>query len=468
MLRLPALFATRHLTFDDGVYGASAQAMRAGGFPFRDVFSSQGPLFLPLVWAFDALGFGWRQSPRLLALASGVALTLAAWSIARQLATPERARRAGIGAGLLVATSGSVLWTTGPIASDGPALAAAAWAIALTLRWRTRLDAHPNGPVAWAVLLAVGGLAGAAFAIKSLLVVGPLVVVAGLLMTARPRRTWPIREVLGAGGAGVLVVAAATLALGPGDVWNQWVVYHLVHAGNREPIANAGRILGVLFSREWLLMTVGGASLGFALWRRVIRPRVPIVARSTAPLWWWAALTLAILLLQTPMWRPHVVYLVVPLAILVGLALPPWPVLATAALLALVPYWYGLGDYFAPGGYTGRQAVIVEAIRALPPDVLVISDDPGLVWGGGGRTPPWMVDASRLRTGTDVEAVRIDTELLIAQANEPNVCMVIVTSARFADLDGIDEALTRAEFEPAIEFGSGRAVWTKPSPRCIR
>ena len=55
-LRLPAFVAERHLTFDDGVYGASAVAMRAGGQPFRDVFSSQGPLFLPLVWVADLLG----------------------------------------------------------------------------------------------------------------------------------------------------------------------------------------------------------------------------------------------------------------------------------------------------------------------------------------------------------------------------------------------------------------------------
>ena len=49
-LRFPALLAVRHLSFDDGVYGASAVALRTGALPFREVFSSQGPLFLPLVW----------------------------------------------------------------------------------------------------------------------------------------------------------------------------------------------------------------------------------------------------------------------------------------------------------------------------------------------------------------------------------------------------------------------------------
>ena len=32
-LRLPAFLASAHLTFDDGVFGASAAAMRSGGVP---------------------------------------------------------------------------------------------------------------------------------------------------------------------------------------------------------------------------------------------------------------------------------------------------------------------------------------------------------------------------------------------------------------------------------------------------
>ena len=66
VLRLPAFFATRSLVFDDGVYASSALAMRNGLQPFRDVFSSQGPVFLPLVWLADLLGFRTLDAPRLL------------------------------------------------------------------------------------------------------------------------------------------------------------------------------------------------------------------------------------------------------------------------------------------------------------------------------------------------------------------------------------------------------------------
>lgn len=110
-LRIPAYLANRHLGFDDGVYGASAVAMRAGGLPFRDVFSSQGPLFLPLIWLFDLLGLRTLDAPRLLALASAAGLVLATWSAARALDLSAGATALAAG---LVATSGSVLWVTGP------------------------------------------------------------------------------------------------------------------------------------------------------------------------------------------------------------------------------------------------------------------------------------------------------------------------------------------------------------------
>src|SRR4051812_27329203 len=39
-VRLPAVLSSRHLSFDDGVYGATAVALRHGARPYRDVFSS--------------------------------------------------------------------------------------------------------------------------------------------------------------------------------------------------------------------------------------------------------------------------------------------------------------------------------------------------------------------------------------------------------------------------------------------
>ena len=133
MLRLPALFATRSLVFDDGVFASSALAMRRGELPFREVFSSQGPVFLPLVWVADLLGFRTLDAPRLLTVASGVLLTIAVYSCARRVTSRGHALLA---AGL-VTTSGSVLWVTGPVNADGPSMALSVLAIALGARARS-------------------------------------------------------------------------------------------------------------------------------------------------------------------------------------------------------------------------------------------------------------------------------------------------------------------------------------------
>jgi len=64
LVRLPAFFAPQPLGFDDGQFAMSVIAMRHGGLPFREVFSSQGPLFLPIAWLGDLLTFRTIDSPR--------------------------------------------------------------------------------------------------------------------------------------------------------------------------------------------------------------------------------------------------------------------------------------------------------------------------------------------------------------------------------------------------------------------
>src|SRR4029079_11331700 len=77
VIRIPAFFAEKSLVFDDGVFASSARAMRNGELPVRDIFSRQGPVFLPLVWVADLVGLRTMDAPRLLAVAAGVLLTIA-------------------------------------------------------------------------------------------------------------------------------------------------------------------------------------------------------------------------------------------------------------------------------------------------------------------------------------------------------------------------------------------------------
>ena len=170
LVHIPSLISPANITFDEGVYGASVRAMRSGAKPFVDVFSSQGPLFLPLLRAADSVGFGWNPAPRLAMLAAAVALTAAMYLLARGYAAPPLAA----GCAGLVAVSGTVLYATAPMQSDGIALTFGVLGILAAMR----------APAAWAPWLA-GALLGAGVAVKSLHVIPCIIVVAAVLLSQR-------------------------------------------------------------------------------------------------------------------------------------------------------------------------------------------------------------------------------------------------------------------------------------------
>jgi hypothetical protein len=284
-LRLPAFLASAHLTFDDGVYGASAVAMRAGGQPFRDVFSSQGPLFLPLVYVADAIGLRTANAPRVLSLA--------------------------------------------------------------------------------AALLLVGAT-----------------YVAGRTVTDR-------------GGA--------CLAAG------------LVDAG-----------------------------------RWAVSPDVVLLV--------WVGAGLLVLLTEHPMWRPHVSQLIPGLALLAARHRPSWRVLAVAGVVALPYYVVHAWPMLHPEGYEGSAARAVDLLEDLPEEALAISDEPGLVWRSGHRTPPDLVDASVLR----IETGDLTGRSVAAAAADTDVCAVVVTSrARWGRFEDLPRRLDALGYDIAHDAGRHDRVYLR-------
>ena len=193
LVRIPAFFAPQPLGFDDGQFAMSVIAMRHGGVPFRDVFSSQGPLFLPIAWLGDLVTFRQLDSPRTASVLAGVALAVLVLHLGRRLTTAGAAR---LGA-LLVALSGSVLWTTAPLTSDGIGAAlTVATALAAAAYW-----AAPSTRRA----IVIGVLAGAALAVKSLLVI-PGLTAAALWVLLRRR----VRDVIAVPVTALVVVLLAS------------------------------------------------------------------------------------------------------------------------------------------------------------------------------------------------------------------------------------------------------------------
>jgi len=445
-LRIPAFVAERHLTFDDGVYGASAVAMRAGGLPFRDVFSSQGPLFLPLVFAADTLGLRRADSPRLLSVLAGVLLVSVTYLAGR--AVTDRAG-ALLAAGL-VSVTGSVLWVTGPIASDGVALAFATLTVMLALRWRHDITTRR------AVWLGLG--VSATISVKALL--APVVVPVALVLLAR-RRLLPI-----------LVGAATTLGShlllwlpwGPSTVWDQSYSYHLEVATEHSPGANLLKVVSTMGDRDVVVVAAVLLMVGaLVLHRRVApaagEPRLP--APDTLLLGWLAA-TVLVLLTESPLWRPHISQLIPALALLAARHRPPLPALALTAVL-VVPYHVAhVWEVLHPTAYSVRSDQTLAILRAMPAGALAMSDDPGIVWRAGRLTPPDLVDASILR----IESGDLTSASIARAAANPGVCAVVVrSSVRWGSFEDLPGRLAAEGFEVALGDGRGSRVYLSSACR---
>jgi hypothetical protein len=449
LLRLPALFATRSLVFDDGVFGSSALAMRRGELPFRDVFSSQGPVFLPLVWVADLLGFRTLDAPRLLSLASGVLVTIAVYSCGRRVTTRANALLA---AGL-VTTSGSVLWVTGPVNADGLSMALSVLAVALALRSFDHVE-----PRLWDAVW-VGLAGGAAVAIKATSV--PAVVAAGVVLLLVRRRI--LDAALAAAVAAALYLVTA-LPGGIGRVWDQSYVYHNdARRLNTAPEA-VWKVLTTLWERDALVVVaLALALITFVVVRvtgaRRSSPESGDSSASTsavplgvvvAVLAGWALLVFALLVYEPALFRAHVAQIVPPLALLASVRPAPWVVLAVAAIV-VAPFWAVENRTILwPEGYGGNEAAVVDRLKDLRSGSLVISDDPGLAWRAGHAPPGELADPSFQR----IENGQITTTSLARAARSDDVCAVVVSSPQhFGSLSGLASELARDGYRPE-RFGN--------------
>lgn len=465
VLRLPSFFATRHLTFDDGVFGASTVAMRHGGVPFSEVFSSQGPLFLPLLWLGDLVGLHTLNGPRLTMIASGLVLVAVVYLAGREVGD----RLGALVAGGLVAVTGSALAVTGSLAADGPAMAFAASAVLVALRYR-------RDPTT-AKAVGMGLLLGAGLCVKALVLPAAVPVGLVLLVGRRPLH-W-----LTAVGSAVAVGLVSSLAFGFADVWDQSVTYHLDSPGGSDPVANLTKVLDTLVTRDPLLLALGAVTIGAVLVRRRRgEPVAPapegdhpladdadgaggVVARRPALgllLGLWAVAMFAMLVAEHPLWRPHVSELVPPLALLIAryrpAGKPLWVTTAVVVPLSLVFAWGAI----TPLWYTGDEADVVAELRALPPGALAISDEPGQVWRSGHRTPDWLVDTSVLRTDSDRPSLWITTDTVMEDAERPEVCAVVLWTPRFReDLEGLDERLVDGGYHLEATYSLDRRLYLR-------
>ena len=451
VLRLPAFTSSRHLVFDDGTYGVSVLDMRHGLAPYRGVFSAQGPLHFPLLYVGDLLGFRTLDGPRVAPLLAGVLATLASWAVARRIAGST----AGLVAGALVATSGSMIWTTGQVTGDGIASAiavAAVWA-AVAYRDDPRLGR--------AVL--TGVVIGAALAVKPLVATAALPV--GWWLWSRRR----VDHLAAAVGAAIVVWFAAALPWGLSHVWEQSVKYNSGAGPRFSKVSQLRKLLTTLSSRD--LLVVGALVLALvtlvaaAGWLgRSVAERMAVASARPADVVvvaTWAVATALVLVLEPALYRNHLATIVPPLAVLAAILVRTPRVLAVLLVL-LIPFSIAnLNDILWPTGYRGDAAELMRELEALPRDAWVISDEPGFVYRAGLRTPPMLNDPSIKR----IDQGLLTTDMVADAAADPRVCAVVVWSPRFArELPGLPDRLAVAGLEPR-SFGGDRTLWLRPDCR---
>jgi hypothetical protein len=182
----------------------------------------------------------------------------------------------------------------------------------------------------------------------------------------------------------------------------------------------------------------------------------------------WLGATVAVLAVEHPLWRNHVAHLIPPAALLVAAGFDRLPRLAgrraavvavaVVAGAAVVPYHaVHLSEVLWPAPPGPALAAALADLRALPARAQVISDDPGVVWRAGRRTPPDLVDTSILR----LESGRLTAASLARAAADRRVCAVLVWSHRFADLAPLPDLLQRAGYAAGPRYGGSKVLWQR-------
>jgi hypothetical protein len=413
-------------SFDEGIRSEQLLLMAAGYRPFRDIFASQGPLLLDLLFPFF-VAFGQSlEAIRLgVVVTSIVALLGAAW-VARLVMGPV----AAVAALLLLGLSPAFLESSRLALAETPSLALA-------------------------VL------------IKPMVV--PAVVPLALAVLLRPKVPW--RDVLVFGAVGALVCAAVVLALGPADVYEDLGAYR----------GGAARSLGSDAAENWRL-TVNVVSrdrlalVGLAAAAALALLMVP---RRILPILSWPIAVLAMFVTYDDLADKHIVYLIFPLALLAGIGvgvlaqatvdvargrrLPALPVL----IVALVPFVGYVADLqrvwradhfivYEAGAVAERRRDIDAEIeiaaligRVTAPDEFVLTDHPNAAFRARRLVPPKLVDTS----GTRIDAGSLTDALVISTVERYRPTVVITSPLRMGKLGGFVRWLGESRYQLVRAYG---------------
>jgi hypothetical protein len=469
-------------SFDEGIRVQQLLLMAAGYRPFQDIFASQGPLLLDLLYPFYLLFGQTLTAARAgVVVCSAVAL-LGGWWIARQAAGPA----AGLAAVLLLGISPTFLEGSRLALAEVPTIAPALLAIGGLLAY------HASGR-RW--LLVASALACALSVLVKPMAAPVGAAIATLLLASpgirlRLRMHWPWRRALVDtcifGTVFAVSCAVTILLLGPAGVWDNLGAYR-TGAGSSAGVNAAGnlRLTANIMVREGIglyLLAAAGMLLGL-----VRRPALTLALLA------WIAATLAMFVTYGDLADKHIVYLVPPTALLAALGAG----LGTTTLLeaiqaarsgrlslaALAPAALGLIGVLAygvtvPAIYRADQYLLREAPRVAaerreratdqeiaaiiqahtPPDGWVLADNPLAAYEARRRVIPYLVDTS----GTRIDAGSLTTPLAVEYVRRYQPSVIVTWPRRLGKLDPFVEQLPALGYRLEKSYPIGWKVYLRP------
>ncbi len=460
-------------SFDEGIRSEQLLLMSAGYRPFRDIFSSQGPLLLDLLYPFY-LWFGQTlEAARAGVVVFSTVGLVAAWWLGRMAAGPI----AGLAAAGLLAMSPGYLEGSRLALAEVPTIAPALLALGAAYAYRQ------SSRTGWLVVSAV--LCALALLIK------PMVVHVGLPLMAtlaQADRRQSARDFARYGSIVVLLCAGVILALGPAAVWDNLGAYRAA-AGHRlgaDWVKNL-RLAWIIVDREragLLALAVIGLVFGCA--------RHP---GRVVPIALWVAAVLSLFALYGDLADKHIVYLIPPLALLggvgLGLAFQAATVLgggrrtgwdlavASLGLAVLGVYLWNLQPLYRTDLYVILDAervaerrrdqaaeldmADVMLARAGPSD-WVLSDNPNAAFRARRMVIPALADTS----GTRVDAGSLTSARVIDLVAQYRPAVVVTWSRRLGRLDAFNRWLPEGGYQLDRTYENGWRLYVRDQGSGLR
>jgi Dolichyl-phosphate-mannose-protein mannosyltransferase len=281
---------------DEGIRGIQLMLMSAGYRPMQEIYSSQGPLLLDMLFPLYRLFGETLGAARLAIGVYSLFGILGVYVAARAVGGPV----GGTAAALLLALSPNYLRNSRQALAEVPALAPAILAVAAALEYQR------TGRWIW--LVVSGVLLGVALMVKP--IIAAAVVPIALAALLGPRIS--LRPVVLVGLVSAAVVVAIVVMTDFSTVVDQMVDYRLKsrQVSGWSWNENWKVIRGTLVARDQIgLLALGGAGAILAF---LFRPRQGI------PYIGWIVASAAVLALYAPLFPKHVVIAVPPLVVAAG------------------------------------------------------------------------------------------------------------------------------------------------------